>query len=286
MNEEQMESVMHENRVFNPPAAFQERAHIRSMETYKEQHRRSLEDPEGFWSEAAESLHWFKKWDRVFDDTEAPFFKWFTGGKTNICYNAVDRWADGAQANKRAIVWEGEPGENRELTFAQLKREVSRFANVLKELGIKKGDSVAIYLPMTPELAIAMLACARIGAVHSVVFGGFSAESLSDRIHDAEAKLLITADGGHRRGALFPLKPTADEAVASCPSIENVLVVKRGEGDCAMKPGRDHWWHELRDKASDECPPNRWTARTFSTSSIPPARPANPRASFTRPAAT
>ena len=253
-----MESVMHENRVFNPPEAFQERARIRSMETYKEQHRRSLEDPEGFWAEAAESLHWFKKWDRVFDDTEAPFFKWFTGGKTNICYNAVDRWADGPKANKRAIVWEGEPGENRELTYAQLKREVSRFANVLKGLGIKKGDSVAIYLPMIPELAVAVLACARIGAVHSVIFAGFSAESIKDRVLDAESKMVITGDGGWRRGSILPLKSVVDQGVAECPCIESVLVVPRNPGGermaCSMQEGRDHWYDEVAQRVTDECP--------------------------------
>ncbi|MFO7724565.1 MAG: AMP-binding protein, partial [Oceanipulchritudo sp.] len=258
MSDDQMESVMHESRIFNPPESFRKNAYMTSLEAYREEHRRSLEDPEGFWAEAAESLHWFRKWDRVLDDSEAPFFKWFTGGRTNICYNAVDRWADGPKADKRAIVWEGEPGDERVLTYAGLKREVSRFANVLKELGIEKGDTVAIYLPMTPELAIAVLACARIGAVHSVIFAGFSAESIKDRVLDAESKMVITGDGGWRRGSILPLKAVVDEGVAECDGVERVLVVPRNPGGermpCEMQAGRDFWYDEVVAGVSDECP--------------------------------
>ncbi|HSH09355.1 MAG TPA: acetate--CoA ligase [Oceanipulchritudo sp.] len=258
MSDDQMESVLQEDRIFNPPASFQARAHINSMEDYRALHQRSLEDPEGFWGEVAESLHWYKKWDRVLDDSGAPFFKWFTGGKTNICYNAVDRWADGPLAGKRAIIWEGEPGDQRVLTYADLKLEVSRFANVLKSLGIKKGDSIALYLPMTPELAIAVLACARIGAVHSVIFAGFSAESIKDRVLDSSSKMVITGDGGWRRGAMLPLKSVVDQGVKDCSCIEHVLVVPRNPGGerikCDMQPGRDVWYDEAVAGVTDECP--------------------------------
>jgi acetyl-CoA synthetase len=258
MNDERMESVMHEDRVFAPPAGFQERAHIRSMDAYRALHRRSLDDPDGFWAEAAANLHWYRKWDRVFDDSKAPFHRWFTGGRTNICHNAVDRWAEGPTAGKRAIVWEGEPGDRRDLTYAELKRAVSRFANVLKSLGIEKGDTIAIYLPMTPELAIAVLACARIGAVHSVIFAGFSAESIKDRVLDAESKMVITGDGGWRRGAVLPLKSVVDKGIAACDCVKNVLVVPRNPGgermECAMQAGRDHWYDELAATVSDQCP--------------------------------
>jgi acetyl-CoA synthetase len=248
MTDKNMESVMHEERVFTPSESFRERAHINSMDTYKAMHQRSLDDPEGFWGDVAESLHWFKKWDRVLDDSEAPFYKWFTGGKTNICYNAVDRWADGPLADKRAIVWEGEPGDQRVLTYADLKTEVSRFANVLKSLGIEKGDTIAFYLPMTPELAIAVLACARIGAVHSVIFAGFSAESIRDRVLDGKSKMVITGDGGWRRGSVLPLKSVVDQGVEGCDCVEHVLVVPRNPGgermECSMTEGRDVWYDE------------------------------------------
>ncbi|MEX0322596.1 MAG: acetate--CoA ligase [Puniceicoccaceae bacterium] len=258
MTDERMESVLQENRVFNPPASFKESAHINSMEAYRELHKRSLDDPEGFWAEAAESLHWFKKWNQVLDDSDAPFYKWYTGGRTNICYNAVDRWADGDKADKRAIVWEGEPGDQRVLTYRELKREVSRFANVLKGLGIEKGDTIALYLPMTPELAIAVLACARIGAVHSVIFAGFSAESIKDRVLDAESKMVITGDGGWRRGSILPLKSVVDQGVEECDCVEHVLVVPRNPGgermECSMQEGRDVWYDEAVAQVSDECP--------------------------------
>ncbi len=258
MTDNNMESVMHETRVFPPAEAFRSRAHINSMEAYRAMHQRSLDDPEGFWGEMAESLHWFRKWNKVLDESEAPFYKWYTGGKINLCYNAVDRWADGALANKRAIVWEGEPGDQRVLTYADMKREVSRFANVLKDLGIRKGDTVALYLPMIPELAIAVLACARIGAVHSVIFAGFSAESIKDRVLDADSKMVITGDGGWRRGSVLPLKSVVDQGVADCECVEHVLVVPRDPGgqhmECNMTSGRDVWYDEAARKVSDECP--------------------------------
>jgi len=258
MNDDRMESVMHEKRVFSPPEKFSSGAHINSMEAYEEQYRRSMDDPEGYWGEVAESLHWFKKWNRVLDDSEAPFYKWFTGGKLNICYNAVDRWAEGPTADKRAIVWEGEPGDQRVLTFADLKREVSKFANVLKKLGIEKGDTVAIYQPMTPELAISVLACARIGAVHSVIFAGFSAESIKDRVLDGESKMVITGDGGWRRGSVLPLKSVVDQGVEDCSCVSHVLVVPRNPGgermECSMIEGRDVWYDDIAATVSDECP--------------------------------
>jgi acetyl-CoA synthetase len=258
MDNQSMESVSQENRLFKPPASFSRKAHIGSMEQYKEMHKRSLDDPNAFWGGIAEELHWFKKWDRVLDDSNKPFFKWFEGGQTNICYNAVDRWAEGETANKKAIIWEGEPGDERVLTFAELKVEVSRFANVLKSLGIEKGDSIAIYLPMIPELAIAVLACARIGAVHSVIFAGFSAESIKDRVLDGKSKMVITGDGGWRRGKPLPLKPIVDEGIADCDCLESVLVIPRNNDgkrmECSMKEGRDHWYDDLKPTVSDDCP--------------------------------
>lgn len=253
-----MESVLSETRVFPPPEDFSKSAHIGTMEAYRELYQRSLEDPEGFWSEVAEELQWFRKWDRVLDDTKAPFYRWFDGGKLNICHNAVDRWAEGPRADKIAILWEGEPGDQRSYTFRELKEEVNRFANVLKKLGIQKGDNIAIYLPMTPELAFAVLACARIGAVHSVIFAGFSADSIRDRVEDGSSKMVITGDGGWRRGKPLPLKSVVDEGISDCQSIQKVLVVPRnphGERfDCEMQAGRDHWYDEEAPNASSDCP--------------------------------
>jgi acetyl-CoA synthetase len=238
-----IETLLHEKRVLSPPESFRANAHIQSDDIYAEAEK----DFEGFWAKAAEDLHWFRKWDKVLE-WKAPFAKWFLGGKLNACYNCVDRHLSSWRRNKAAIIWEGEPGESRVLTYQDLYREVSRFANALKSIGVSKGERVTIYLPMIPEMVIAVLACARIGAPHSVVFGGFSAESLSDRINDAEAKVLITADGGFRRGNIVNLKDNADEAVKSCPTIEKVIVVHRGVKDLAqvrMAPGRDVWWHRL-----------------------------------------
>jgi acetyl-CoA synthetase len=258
MSDENMESVMSESRLFPPSEQFQKRAHIAGLDAYRAEYQRSLEDSDAYWANVAAELHWFRKWDRVFDDSDAPFFKWFVGGKTNICYNAVDRWAEGPRADKQAIVWEGEPGDQRSLTYRELKSAVSRFANVLKSLGIGKGDSVAIYLPMIPELAIAVLACARIGAVHSVIFAGFSAESIKDRVLDGQSKMVITGDGGWRRGSVLQLKSIVDQGVEECSCVDSVLVVPRNPGEapfpCEMRDGRDYWYDELAATVSDKCP--------------------------------
>jgi acetyl-CoA synthetase len=213
-------------------------------------------DPKGFWAKAAKELDWFKPWKKVLE-WNCPWAKWFVGGKINASYNCLDRHVKGGRKSKAAIIWEGEPGDERVLTYRDVWREVNKFANVLKKLGVKKGEPVTIYLGMIPELVIAMHACNRIGAPHSVVFGGFSAESLRDRINDAKAKVLITADGGYRRGGIVPLKRNADEAVAGCPTIKDVVVVKRvgDESGATMSEGRDHWWHELMSNASLWCEP-------------------------------
>jgi acetyl-CoA synthetase len=231
-------------------AGVQENANINDPRIYEIAAR----DPEAFWAKAAEELDWFKKWEKVLE-WDPPWAKWFIGGKLNASYNCIDRHLKTWRRNKAAIIFEGEPGDERVLTYQDLHREVCKFANVLKKLGIKKGDRVAIYLPMIPELPIAMLACARIGAVHSVVFGGFSAEALRDRINDAQAKLLITADGGWRRGHVVPLKKNADEALKQTPSIKNVIVVRRvGDDTLTLKPS-EFWWHELMRDAPLDCPP-------------------------------
>ena len=257
MSDQQMDTVLAETRKFSPPEDFSSKAHIQSMEDYKALHQRSIQDPEGFWSEVASELHWFRKWDTVLNDDDKPFFKWFEGGKTNISYNCLDRHLDGPNRDKPAIIWEGEPGESKTLTYAEMHSLVCRFANVLKSLGVKKGDRVAIYLPMVVELPAAVLACARIGAVHNVVFAGFSSESIKDRVLDSEAKLVITADAGWRRGKVLALKDIVDAAVEDCDCVENVLVVERGikeEFPLNMKQGRDHWYHELAENQSDDCP--------------------------------
>lgn len=256
MSETNIESVLQEKRLFNPPAAFAQQAHIQSREHYQRLYDLAKADPEKFWADLAEQeLDWFQPWDKVLD-WQPPFAKWFEGGKINISYNCLDRHLQTWRRNKAALIWEGEPGDSRTLTYAQLHREVCQFANALKQLGVQKGDCVGIYMPMIPEAAIAMLACARIGAPHTVVFGGFSAEALKDRLVDAEAKLVITADGGWRKDAIVPLKEQVDKALANqgAPSVENVLVVKRTGQEIAMDPNRDHWWHELQPTMSAECP--------------------------------
>lgn len=237
--------LMAEKRVFPPSKEFSERAHIKSIKQYEDLYKRSIEDPEGFWSEMAEEhLTWFKKWDRVLEwSFEKPEIKWFQGGKLNASYNCLDRFIDTPVRNKAALIWEADDGSYRTYTYQQLYHEVNRFANVLKKHGVTKGDRVTIYLPMIPELPIAMLACARIGAIHSVVFGGFSSQALKDRIQDCQAKLLITADRGIRGGRLVPLKANADAALHECPCIEKVIVVKRTDG-VDIEPSRDFWWHE------------------------------------------
>ena len=252
--ERTLEALLEESRRFPPPDGFRDTAHVRDGAV----HERAAADPEAFWESYARELEWFREWDTVLDWSEPPHARWFDGGRLNVAYNCLDRHLAGPRRNKAALVWEGEPGDVRTYTYWDLHREVSRFANVLKGLGVGRGDRVAIYLPMIPEAAIAMLACARIGAIHSVVFGGFSADSLKDRILDADAKLLITADGGYRRGQVVPLKDTADRALKETPGIENVVVVKRRliaqEPQVHMKPGRDHWYHELMQDVVSDCP--------------------------------
>jgi acetyl-CoA synthetase len=252
------DDLLREDRSFPPPPAFRARAHVRDETVYAEAER----DPEAFWATFARELEWSRPWDRVLD-WKPPNAKWFVGGSINASVNCLDRHVRGPRRNKAAIIWEGEPGDRRTLTYYDLYRDVSAFGNVLKSLGVRKGDRVAIYMPLVPELAIAMLACARIGAIHSVVFGGFSSESLRDRINDARATLLITADGGFRRGQVVPLKEIADQALADTPSIQHVVVVKRCAGEipgagsirASMKDGRDHWYHSLMQDASTRCDP-------------------------------
>ena len=252
-------SMLRENRVFPPPAAFAEKARIGSMEAYEALYARSIQDPEGFWAEAAHELHWFAPWSKVLD-WQLPHATWFAGGKLNLSYNCVDRHALGDKRDHVAILWEGEPAgpdgnsEVRRLTFGQLHAEVQKFANVLKQQGIRKGDRVAIYMGMIPELAIALLACARIGAIHSVIFGGFAAHALVDRINDAECNAVITQDAGWRRGAQVPLKAVVDEALQQCSFVKHVIVYQRTGCDVTIKPGRDFWWHELMATASADCP--------------------------------
>jgi acetyl-CoA synthetase len=241
-----------EERTFPPSAEFKKRALVTDQSLYDE----ARTDVEGFWAKQALALDWFKEWDTICE-WRLPFARWFIGGKLNASYNCLDRHVAAGRGAKVALHWEGEPGDTRTITYGELLDEVSRFANVLKSLGVKEGDRVNIYLPMIPELPVAMLACARLGAPHSVVFGGFSADALRDRILDAEAKVLITADGGWRRGAAFPLKPAADVAVAQTPSIEHVVVVRRTDNAVSMVDGRDHWYHDLMSgpAASPDCPP-------------------------------
>ncbi|MBT5479750.1 MAG: acetate--CoA ligase, partial [Verrucomicrobia bacterium] len=263
-----IESMLREDRVFKPSKEFSKQAHIGSMAQYKKLYKRSIDDPEGFWGEQAEKeLTWFKPWSKVLQ-WKAPNAKWFVGGQTNVSVNCLDRFLDSEKANQAAIIWEGEPaapgipGEERTLTYRQLHREVCQFANVLKARGIKKGDVVLIYMPMVPEAAVAMLACTRIGAIHSVVFGGFSAQSVADRIQDSQAKMVLTSDGGFRRGGVVPLKENVDNALKIkvkgrfiTKSIESVIVLRRTKNKVTMKKGRDFWWHEEQAKASAECKP-------------------------------
>ena len=279
---------MNETRKFSPPEAFSKKASISSWAQYEAMYQESIKEPEKFWGKVAEELHWFKKWDRVRNWDNAPFAKWFEGGKTNLAYNCLDRHLTTARKNKVAILWEGEPvGQRMALTYLELHRQVCKFANVLKSHGVGKGDTVALYLPMVPELAIAMLACARIGAVHSIIFGGFSAPALVDRINDAECKAVITADGGFRRGTILRLKDTVDEALKTCPTVKTNIVVKRAGNSVDMVEGRDYWWADLMHHASVRMPGRGAGLRSIpSTSSTPPDPPASPRASCTPPAAT
>ncbi len=251
-NEITIETLLKEGRTFSPSKEFREKAHVNDDAIY----RKAKRNREKFWEGFAKELEWFKKWRKVLT-WKAPYAKWFIGGKLNVSYNCLDRHIITARKNKAAIIWESESGETITLTYWELYREVNKFANVLKGLGVKKGDRVTIYLPMIPELAIAMLACARIGAPHSIVFGGFSSESLRDRIHDCKAKVLITSDGGYRRGKVVPLKKNADEALKNSPSIKKVVVVNRVNEKVRMKRGRDVWWHKLMEDAEPYCAPEK-----------------------------
>jgi len=247
-----IESVLNESRLFPPSEEFVSQAHIKGMDEYERLYAEAEADPEAYWAQQAETLHWFQKWDTVLD-WNLPFAKWFVGGKTNVSYNCLDRHLTTWRRNKAAIIWEGEPGDTRTLTYQQLHTEVCKFANVLKKLGARKGDRIALYMPLVPELAIAMLACARIGATHTIIFGGFSADALKDRINDCACKLVVTADGGWRRGAEVKLKPAVDEALRHTPSVQSCVVFKRTGSQITMQPGRDHWWHEMMEIVTDDC---------------------------------
>ena len=259
-----VQNLMTENRVFEPPQEFVEKARVKSRQQRDEMYRKSIEQPNEFWAEMAEeNIEWFKKWDAVeeYDFTDKIFINYYRGAKLNASYNCLDRHLKTWRRNKAALIWQGEPlEESRTYTYLQLHREVSKFANVLKNMGVKKGDRVTVYLPMIPELAITVLACARIGAIHSVVFGGFSADALRDRIIDSKAETLITCNYGYRAGKLIGSKDNADAAMASCPEVKNCVVVKRVDKDCNMAAGRDFWWHEQMSIASPDCEPEQMDA--------------------------
>jgi len=250
---ENFESLMREDRVFPPPAEFSGKARIGSMAEYERLYKRSIEEPEEFWAEVAMDLEWFAPWTNVLEGS-GPHAKWFTGGKLNLSHNCVDRHALGKRKDKVALLWEGEPGEVRKLTFGELHVEIQKFANVLKSLGVKKGDRVALYMGMAPELAIALLACARIGAVHSVIFGGFAAQAISDRVNDSDCQVVVTQDISYRRGAEVKLKHIVDEAMEKCPGVRKVVVFQRAPSvTVPMKDGRDVWWHEAMASVPAEC---------------------------------
>jgi acetyl-CoA synthetase len=252
MRNTNIESSLSESRLFPPSPEFSSRAAVQSMEAYEEMYRRSLEEPDAFWSEIASELEWFEPWSKVLE-WEEPFSKWFLGGRTNLAFNCLDRHLSTWRKNRVALLWEGEPGDVQVFTYQMLHRAVCQFANVLLSLGLESGDRATIYLGMVPELPISMLACARLGITHNVVFGGFSAEALRDRIDDSQSKVLITADGGFRRGAIVPLKKNADQALDGTRSVEKVVVVRRTREEIPMKSGRDLWWHELTEGVSGEC---------------------------------
>ena len=242
------------DKTYPPPDDFAGLAHVGGMDAYHALHREAVEAPERFWADFAErNLHWFKKWSKVLE-WEPPFAKWFVGGTTNMSYNAIDRHLTSARKNKAAIIWEGEPGDTQVITYQELHRRVCRFTNVLKKLGLETGDRAILYMPMIPELPIAMLACARLGVTHSVVFGGFSAEALKTRILDLDAGTVISADGGYRRGKEVPLQPAVDEALEDCPGVKRCIVYRRTNSGAALKPGRDHDWRQLEAEASEVCP--------------------------------
>ncbi len=248
---EHIDSILRENRLFPPSAEFSKRALVGTREALDALYHKAETDPEGYWAERAEGIHWFRRFEKVLDWSQAPFARWYLGGTTNVAYNCLDRHLGSWRRTKAALIWEGEDGEVRTYTYGQLHREVCRFANVLQKLGIKAGDRIGIYMPMIPEIAIACLAAARIGAVHSVVFGGFSAHALRDRMQDAEAKLVVTADGGYRRGKEVPLKSAVDEALAGVASVQHVVCVRRTGSKVEWTPGRDIWWHEVIASVDD-----------------------------------
>ena len=254
-----IESTLSEDRRFPPPPAFAAQAHIGSVEQYRALHQRSIEDPEGFWAEEASNQFWFESWDKVLE-WNAPDAKWFVGGKTNLCYNAVDRQVSEGHGDATAIIWEsesvGDDGnpEVVKLTYADLMRETAKFANVLRSRGVKEGDVVTIYMGMVPELAIATLACARIGAPHSVIFGGFSSQAIKDRVEDGKSSVIVTCDGSYRRGSVVPLKDNVDEACKQTDLVETVIVYQRCENDVAWTEGRDVWWHDAMSVVTDDCP--------------------------------
>jgi len=265
MAKESFEVLSAEKRTFSPSKEFSQKAHIKSMKEYEEIYKRSVNEPEKFWAEMAEkNLTWYKKWDKVLDyDFHKPYIKWFSGGKLNASVNCLDRFINTPTRNKAALIWEADSGMYRTFTYQQLYHEVNRFANVLKKKGVKKGDRVTVYLPMIPELPITLLACARIGAIHSVVFGGFSAKALRDRIQDCQSSMVITADEGLRGGRYVPLKANADEAILECPTVKDMIVVQRaGTGKVNMEPGRDSWWHEevAAKDISNFCEPEKMDA--------------------------
>jgi acetyl-CoA synthetase len=246
-------SVLKEKRLFKPSKDFAKTARVPSLARYQKMHRAALKNPDAFWDAAARELHWFKPWKKTLE-WKAPFARWFVGGKINASTNCLDRHLTGWRRNKAALIWEGENGDERVLTYQDLHRDVCKFANGLKSLGVGKGDRVCLYMPLVPELAVAMLACARVGALHSVVFGGFSSHAIRDRVNDAGCSVVVTADGGYRRGQIVPLKDNVDEALKETPSVRKVVVLRRTQQVIHMQLGRDHWWHELMDGMSNRCP--------------------------------
>ena len=252
-----MKSLSSENRKFQPSEEFVKNARVSGLNAYKVEYEKSIQDPESYWAEQASELHWFQPWKSVLDRKEAPFYKWFSGGQTNISYNCLDRHIQNGHGDRIALHWEGEPGDTKTISYAELLQSVCLFANVLKSMGVQKGDRIALYLPMIPELVVAVLACARIGAVHSVIFAGFSSDSIKDRIIDSKARMVITSDYGYRRGKILELKKIVDEGIEDCSSISEVLVVHRNGPDtvdCPMKAGRDHWYEDRVLDCDDKCP--------------------------------